>query len=73
VVHFEYIHLLPYALKRISPKDSPILACAMLPKIELLITSDSEFLKLSLDDIMILSPRDAYERITKEKVQEVDE
>lgn len=40
---FEYKHLIKEAMQMISEKDSPVLACGMLPDIDYLLTSDKEF------------------------------
>jgi len=50
-------------MKLISKKDSPILSCAMMPDIDILITSDKEFWNLECDGVMILSPAEARKKL----------
>lgn len=59
----EYIKFLPEAMKLVSKKDSPILACAMLPEIDVLVTSDKEFWNLDCDEVLILSPAKAKKKL----------
>jgi predicted nucleic acid-binding protein len=59
----DYIHLIPVAMNFISAKDSPILACALLPDVDVLITSDSEFHEIDVEGVLILTPRKAYDSI----------
>jgi len=59
----EYIQNMPKALKKISAKDAPILACGMLPDIDFLLTSDKEFWKVKSSEITILSPKDARKKL----------
>jgi predicted nucleic acid-binding protein len=59
----EYIHNLPKAMKLISGKDAPILACGMLPDIDYLVSSDKEFWNVHTLEISILSPKEAREKL----------
>lgn len=54
-----YIEYLEGAKEKISDKDAPILACAMLDDIDYLITSDKEFYEIECKKTDILSPREA--------------
>ena len=55
----EYVGNLPLAMKCISKKDAPVLACGMLPDIDYLLTSDKEFGCIELDLVVILTPLEA--------------
>ncbi len=55
----EYEKYLEKAKKKISKKDSPILACSMLKDIDYLITSDNEFHDIECDEVEILTPQKA--------------
>ena len=55
----EYEKYLEKAKKKISKKDSPILACSMLKDIDYLITSDNEFHEIKCDEVEILTPKKA--------------
>ena len=59
----DYIQNLHKAQEYISDKDSPILACGMLPDIDYLLTSDKEFWALRLKEVIILSPKEAKEKL----------
>jgi len=59
----EYIQNISKALKNISDKDAPILACAMLSDIDYLITSDKEFWEIKIPEINVLSPKEAQNKL----------
>lgn len=59
----DYIQNIQKAREYISDKDSPILACGMLPDIEYLLTSDKEFWDLKIKDIKIITPKEAKEQL----------
>jgi predicted nucleic acid-binding protein len=59
----DYIQNIRKARKYISDKDSPILACGMLPDIDYLLTSDKEFWNLKIKDVKIITPKVAKEQL----------
>ena len=59
----DYIQNVQVAKKYISDKDSPILACGMLPDIDYLLTSDKEFWGLKIKDVKIITPKEAKEKL----------
>ena len=59
----DYIQYISEAQKYISDKDSPILACGMLPDIDYLLTSDKEFWPLKIKDVKIITPKEAKEKL----------
>ena len=44
------------SLKKISKKDAPILACALLDEVDILLTGDKEFRNLDLDNLNTIGP-----------------
>ena len=50
----DYIEHLREAMQLISKKDAPILACAMLPDVDVLLASDKEFLDIECDRVVII-------------------
>jgi predicted nucleic acid-binding protein len=63
----EYGHLIKEAIKLISGKDSPILACGMLPDVDYLLTSDKEFWKIKNEKVQVINPEDIHIIIKREK------
>lgn len=59
----EYVQNLLRAKKLISDKDAPIIACGMLSDIDYLISSDKEFWNIHSEDITILSPENARNKL----------
>jgi len=59
----EYLEFIGFAKELISGKDAPILACAMLPDIDCLVTSDKEFLRIDAPEVNILSAKDAVKQL----------
>ncbi|MBS1263815.1 MAG: hypothetical protein MAG715_01006 [Methanonatronarchaeales archaeon] len=59
----EYSGNIDEARSIISDKDSPVLACAMLPEVDLLITSDAEFGEAEHPDVRVAFPDGAWEAI----------
>lgn len=57
----KYLEYLPDASKIISKKDAPVLACGMLPEIDMLLTSDKEFWDVESEKLKILTPKDIDE------------
>jgi len=55
----EYIGNLRSAIKLISKKDAPVLACGMLSDIDYLLSSDKEFGAVDTDRVNILTPKEA--------------
>ncbi len=55
----EYIGNLRSAIKLISKKDAPVLACGMLTDIDYLLSSDKEFSSVVTDRVIILTPKEA--------------
>ncbi len=59
----EYEIYLPEARSLISEKDAPILACAMLPDIDVLLVSDKEFWSLKTEKVTIVKPGDLLRQL----------
>lgn len=59
----DYLKNIREARNHISDKDSPILACGMLPDIDYLLTSDKEFWVLKIKDLQIISPNEAKKNL----------
>jgi len=59
----DYIQNMPEALRMVSKKDSPIIACAMLSDIDALLTSDKELWAIDSKYVKVLSPADAMEEL----------
>ncbi len=55
----DYQKNIDLAKEEISKKDAPILACAMLPDIDYLISSDKEFWEVKCKKAKVLSPKGA--------------
>jgi predicted nucleic acid-binding protein len=55
----EYQHYICEAIRMISRKDSPVLACGMLPDIDFILTSDKEFWKINDNRVKVITPEDA--------------
>lgn len=53
----DYQEYLDLAKEKISKKDAPILACAMLPDIDYLIASDKEFWRVDCEKAKVLSSK----------------
>lgn len=61
----EYLENIREARSEISDKDAPVLACGMLPDVDLLVTSDREFEQVSLETVHIVFPDEARNLLEK--------